>query len=219
MLRGGYGVFYNLFDRVGSEDQLALNLPGLINNSLSTSSTTTPLFLLKDGFPAELPRPGPSSTDRRHLRLRAADQDASKTTMHQSSVGAQQGVRGLLGALARPRLASKGTNLAYLINLNQPCPTRPATTRWRPALPQLRLHRVARSRTRPRATRAWTSGSRRRFTSGWGFEPRLHARRLAATRAPSTSPRGGSPSFPQDARELRGLGRAVRLRHAAPLRR
>src|SRR5262249_47901931 len=29
ILRGGYGVFYNLFDRVGSEDQLALNLPGL----------------------------------------------------------------------------------------------------------------------------------------------------------------------------------------------
>src|SRR5262249_13703442 len=34
-LRGGYGIFYNLFDRVGSEDQLALNLPGLINTSVT----------------------------------------------------------------------------------------------------------------------------------------------------------------------------------------
>ena len=26
LVRGGYGIFYNLFDRVGSEDQLALNV-------------------------------------------------------------------------------------------------------------------------------------------------------------------------------------------------
>src|SRR5262249_38758657 len=51
VVRSGYGIFYNLFDRIGSEDQLALNPPGLINNSLNTNSTTTPLFLLKDGFP------------------------------------------------------------------------------------------------------------------------------------------------------------------------
>ena len=37
VLRGGYGIFYNLFDRVGSEDQLALNPPGLINISLVSS--------------------------------------------------------------------------------------------------------------------------------------------------------------------------------------
>ena len=28
VIRGGWGIFYNLFDRVGSEDQLALNVPG-----------------------------------------------------------------------------------------------------------------------------------------------------------------------------------------------
>src|SRR5688572_31362750 len=44
VVRGGYGIFYNLFDRIGSEDQLALNPPGLINNSLA-SSNTVPLFL------------------------------------------------------------------------------------------------------------------------------------------------------------------------------
>jgi hypothetical protein len=28
ILRGGYGLFYNFLDRIGSEDQLALNPPG-----------------------------------------------------------------------------------------------------------------------------------------------------------------------------------------------
>ena len=35
LLRGGWGIFYNLFDRVGSEDQLALNLPGLVNKTIT----------------------------------------------------------------------------------------------------------------------------------------------------------------------------------------
>src|SRR5712692_8401472 len=38
LVRGGYGIFYNIFDRVGSEDQLSLNPPGLINNSLSNTT-------------------------------------------------------------------------------------------------------------------------------------------------------------------------------------
>ena len=31
ILRGGFGIFYNQFDRIGSEDQLALNPLGLAN--------------------------------------------------------------------------------------------------------------------------------------------------------------------------------------------
>src|SRR5262249_25345383 len=34
ILRGGWGIFYNLFDRVGREDQLALNLPGLVHKTI-----------------------------------------------------------------------------------------------------------------------------------------------------------------------------------------
>src|SRR5262245_44589061 len=51
VLRGGYGIFYNLYDRIGSEDQLALNAPFLINSSVS-GATGTPQFFLKDGFPS-----------------------------------------------------------------------------------------------------------------------------------------------------------------------
>ena len=49
ILRGGYGIFFNPLDRIGSEDQLTLNPPGLINNNQTT--TAAPLFLLRDGFP------------------------------------------------------------------------------------------------------------------------------------------------------------------------
>src|SRR4029453_1807956 len=49
LIRGGWGIFYNLFDRVGSEDQLALNLPGLVNNSV-TQTAGAPVFLLRQGI-------------------------------------------------------------------------------------------------------------------------------------------------------------------------
>ena len=50
LIRGGWGIFYNLFDRVGSEDQLALNVPGLVNTSLSRTSGS-PLFFFQQGLP------------------------------------------------------------------------------------------------------------------------------------------------------------------------
>jgi hypothetical protein len=55
--RGGYGVFYNPFDRIGSEDQIALNPPGLRNISITAaSSATTPVLFLRR-VPGELSRP------------------------------------------------------------------------------------------------------------------------------------------------------------------
>src|SRR5262249_47074652 len=38
VFRVGAGRFYQLFERIGSEDQLSLNLPWLVNNVVSTSS-------------------------------------------------------------------------------------------------------------------------------------------------------------------------------------
>src|SRR5207245_7980503 len=87
-LRGGYGIFYNMFDRIGSEDQLALNPPGLINNSISTTSTTVPLFFTSQGFPANFL--DPAQIDYRRIRLRAVNTSAPKTTIHQFSAGVQR---------------------------------------------------------------------------------------------------------------------------------
>ena len=52
VVRGGYGIYYNLVERMGSEDQLSLNPPGLRNISITApAGSTTPAFILRNGFP------------------------------------------------------------------------------------------------------------------------------------------------------------------------
>ena len=52
VLRGGYGIFYNLLDRIGSEDQLALNPPGLRNiNITATLGHDAACCFCATGFP------------------------------------------------------------------------------------------------------------------------------------------------------------------------
>ena len=85
VIRGGYGVFYNLFDRVGSEDQLALNLPGLVNKVYPAPSAAGGADLPAGaGFPPERPQPAQPRPCRRtaaydpaplRLQRRAQDHD------------------------------------------------------------------------------------------------------------------------------------------------
>src|SRR4029079_8733229 len=92
ILRGGWGIFYNLFDRVGSEDQLALNVPGLVNKTI-TQTSGSPVFFLRQGFPAgflNTPALDPAAGQLRAVRLRAVSQDAPKTTTNQASFGVQR---------------------------------------------------------------------------------------------------------------------------------
>ena len=65
MLRGGWGIFYNLFDRVGSEDQLALNLPGLVNKTITATSRHAGV-LAAAGLPGRVP-------ERRRTSIRRPD--------------------------------------------------------------------------------------------------------------------------------------------------
>ena len=52
VFRGGYGIFYQFINRIGSESQLALNQPFLKAVQTSqTSGSVTPVFQLKNGFP------------------------------------------------------------------------------------------------------------------------------------------------------------------------
>ena len=121
VLRGGWGVFYNLFDRVGSEDQLALNVPGLVNNTV-TQTSGSPVFQVSQGFPAgflNVPNLDPAAGQLRRLRIRAVDQNAPKTTINQASVGAQREMPGNI-VVSADFIYTKGTNLATLVNLNQP---------------------------------------------------------------------------------------------------
>jgi hypothetical protein len=122
ILRGGYGLFYNLFDRIGSEDQIALNPPGLTNISLVSSGSQGPLFTLQSGYPSAFFQPinlDPAAGQLRSLRIRGVSQDAPKSQVQQASVGFQRElVSGLV--LSMDGVWTKGTNLAHLVNLNQP---------------------------------------------------------------------------------------------------
>jgi Carboxypeptidase regulatory-like domain/TonB dependent receptor/TonB-dependent Receptor Plug Domain len=123
VIRGGYGIFYNLFDRVGSEDQLALNVPGLVNSSV-TQTSGSPVFLLRNGFPAgflNTPNLDPAAGQLRRLRIRAVSNDAPKTTIQQASIGFQRELTKNV-VLTVDGIYTRGTNLATLVNLNQPLP-------------------------------------------------------------------------------------------------
>jgi hypothetical protein len=59
VFRGGYGVFYTLFERVGSENQLALNPPSLVNNTPAVApGADAPCFSLTGRISGRLSQPG-----------------------------------------------------------------------------------------------------------------------------------------------------------------
>src|SRR6185295_10210153 len=91
-LRGGWGIFYNLFDRVGSEDQLALNLPRLVNKTI-TQTSGSPVFFLRQGFPSgflNAPNLDPAAGQLKAVRLRSIDQNDPATKIAQASAGVQR---------------------------------------------------------------------------------------------------------------------------------
>lgn len=88
VLRGGYGIFHQFINRIGSESMLQLNPPQLLNVSLSQSlGSTTPVFQLKNGFPSqELIDQGINLPS---LQIRAQDPNGRTTYVQQVSFGPQ----------------------------------------------------------------------------------------------------------------------------------
>ncbi len=191
VFRGGYGIFYNLYDRIGSEDQLSLNVPFLINNLLGPSTAASgPLFLLKNGFPANVL--DPASLNIRNVRIRAINAEGTKTFYHQWSAGAQRQLSQYM-VVSADYIGTKGVDIWTLRNLNQPDPVTKAlpypnfgTVEW--------------------ADQDGTSDYKglelaieRRFARPFGF-------RVSYTLSKATDNSGehlftgGSPSFLQDAR-------------------
>jgi hypothetical protein len=118
VLRSGYGIFYGLFDRIGSEDQLSLNPPNLINNNIQTAATDTqPLFLLRNGFPVSFL--DPAQLDLRRVRVRAANPEAPNTYVQQWSFGVQRTLPLRLFVDVN-YVGTKSTRLNTLRNFNQP---------------------------------------------------------------------------------------------------
>jgi len=88
VFRGGYGIFHQFINRIGSESMLELNPPFLRNNVITQSlGSTVPIMQLKTGFPsAELDAQGlylPS------LQIRAQDPNQRTSYVEQASFGTE----------------------------------------------------------------------------------------------------------------------------------
>ena len=181
-LRGGWGIFYNLFDRVGSEDQLALNVPGLVNNS-SRRRPGAPVFFLKQGIPAELPdaaepriRPTASCKSAAHPRgqPRRAEDDHQPGQRRACSASSAHGMiadgRLRLHARIQPGVAREPESAAA------------ERGRQQRARARCRIRTSASSSGAPRTAspkyKGIDSGSRSASRSGYAFGVSLHAGRL-----------------------------------------
>ncbi len=115
--RGGYGIFHQFINRIGSESMLQLNPPFLLDDSLSQSlGSTTPVFQLRDGFPAAtLQAQGISLPS---LQIRAQDPNERTTYVEQASFGPQIQV-GNSTVLNLTWIGNWGRKMNRLRNANQ----------------------------------------------------------------------------------------------------
>jgi hypothetical protein len=123
VVRVGYGRFFMSFERAGSEDQLALNLPFLVNNVVVAASTSTTAnnARLASGFNLSL---DPTAilndvTKVRGVRLRAVNPDSVDGSVDQWNLGLQREL-GSSVVVTLDYVGTKGTHLSTLRNLNQP---------------------------------------------------------------------------------------------------
>lgn len=84
VMRGGYGIFYQQSDRYGSESQLGLNLPQLVDASITANSAAeAPAMILRQGFTTLTPDAVPISV----VQWRIQDPDQKTPIVHQFSLG------------------------------------------------------------------------------------------------------------------------------------
>ena len=118
VIRAGFGIFYNQFERIGSEDQLALNPPGLANIDEQAGGTSVvPILRLQDGFPANFLDPANINFTR--IMVRASDRDNPRTRVVQFGGGIERQFGESFVASA-DFVGSSTDHLAVLRNYNQP---------------------------------------------------------------------------------------------------
>lgn len=126
VVRGGYGLYYNLIDRIGSEDQIALNPPNIINFNTRTDTPGSAVagVTLNGGLPANLL--SPNNIQIRNIQVRAGNPEAATPYIQQMSIGVQYQFGNDWFAEAN-YVHTKGTKLYTLRDLNQPLPNQPNT--------------------------------------------------------------------------------------------
>ena len=118
VIRGGYGVYYTLLERIGSENQLALNPPFLVNKT--PSSTTVPVLQPEVGFPSNFLDPSTINLNAlQQFHIRAVDPEKKEPMVQQWSIGVQRDLGGKwLGEVDYVGTKSTHNNLIY--DFNQP---------------------------------------------------------------------------------------------------
>jgi hypothetical protein len=117
VVRSGYGRFYMLFERAGSEDQMFLNPPYLINNQVTATSsgTTANGMRLDSGFNLSL---DPNNINLTTVRLRAVNPNNVQPEVDQWNLGVERQLPWNIVATTE-YVGTKGTHLSILRNLNQ----------------------------------------------------------------------------------------------------
>jgi hypothetical protein len=113
--RGGYGIFYQQTDRYGSESQLAMNPPQLVDvNILANSAADPPAMLLRNGFvPISAANINPAL-----VQWRIQDPDQVTPWVQQFSIGPEYQITDtLVGAVEY--VGNVTRNGRKLRNLNQ----------------------------------------------------------------------------------------------------
>ncbi len=118
VVRGGYGIYYLLLERFGSEDQLSLNPPFLVQTTGAVPTTSTqPLFLLQNGFPASYLNPANINYSLTHVR--AQDPNSATPYVQQWSFGVQRELPAQF-VFTLDYVGTKSTHLDVLSDYNQP---------------------------------------------------------------------------------------------------
>ena len=118
VVKGGYGIYYSLFERFGSEDELALNPPFLINKTLT--SNTAPVLSPTSGFPTNFLDPSTvnlNALNSYHIRAMAIHDPLPY--VQQWSLGIQRQIAQQWAAEV-DYVGTKSTHLDVIRDYNQP---------------------------------------------------------------------------------------------------
>lgn len=119
VLRGGYGLYNLMFKRAGSEDQLALNPPYLLETTLNPVNGDQPAFLLHDGFPAGIL--DPANANYATLHIHAMDPNNPMPYAQSWSAGFQRELPGQM-VLTADYVGNHAVHLDVISDLNQYVP-------------------------------------------------------------------------------------------------
>ncbi len=115
VMRAGYGIFYQQSDRYGSESQLGLNLPQLVDASITANSgNDAPAFTFTQGFVAL----NPANVNPAIVQWRLQDPNQDTPVVQQFSVGPEyQFTDTIVGAVEY--VGNRTRNGRRLRNLNE----------------------------------------------------------------------------------------------------